>query len=118
MSLILKDPMKYKEIKDMFEKEDEETLANTIAYMRNMTEGDIGEFLDFLGRFFRHIRLNNKMSLRSFCKKYNIDPKIVSEVERGYRLPNLELMDIYLRDDIKKRQDENPPLIQEKNKKD
>ena len=101
MSLIIQDPVKYKEMKDKFEKEDEITLSNTIAYIRNMSDADIGEFLDFLGRFFHHIRVNNNMSLRAFCKKHHISPTIVSEVERGLRLPDITLMDIYLRDDIK-----------------
>ena len=101
MSLILEDPTKYKEMRDKFQKEDEDTLNNTITFMRNMSDGDIGEFLEFLGKFFHHIRLNNNMTLRSFCVKYNLSSSIVAEVERGLRLPNLDLMDIYLRDDIR-----------------
>lgn len=105
MSLMLEDPIKYKEMRAKFKKEDEETVKNTVAFMKNMSEGDIGDFLDYLGRFFHHTRVNNKMSLRAFCKKYSLDAKIVSDVERGLRLPNLELMDIYLRDDIKEKPD-------------
>jgi len=110
MSLILDDPTKYKEMRDKFEKEDEETLKNTITFMRDMDDADIGEFLDFLGKFFHHIRVNNKVSLRSFCLKYNLDPVIVSEIERGLRLPNLDLMDIYLRDDVKVSDDDTPEI--------
>ena len=116
MSIILEDPTKYKEMRDKFQREDEATVNNTIAYIKSMTDGDIGDFLNFLGKFFHHIRVNNNMSLRSFCKKYNIDPKIVSDVERGLRLPNLELMDIYLRDDIKEKND--GPEITETKKED
>jgi len=110
MSLLFEDPIKYKEMRDKFQKEDEETVKNTVAYIKSMSNGDIEDFLDHLGRFFHHIRVNNKMSLRAFCKKYGIDPKIVSDVERGLRLPDLELMDIYLRDDIKEKPD-NKNLI-------
>jgi len=110
MSLILEDPKKYKEMKEKFIKEDEATVSNTIAFMRAMSDDDIGEFLDYLGKFFHHIRMNNKMSLRSFCLKYNLDPTIVSEIERGLRLPNLDLMDIYLRDDIKASDDDGTEI--------
>ena len=103
--MILEDPEKYKELRDTFQKEDDATLANTIAHIRNMTDADMSEFLGFLGRFFHNIRMNNKMTLRSFCKKYDLSPVIISEVERGLRLPNLDLMDIYLRDDIKEKYD-------------
>jgi len=118
MSLILEDPTKYKEMRDKFQKEDEETLKNTIAFMRAMKDEDIGEFLDFLGKFFHHIRMNNKVSLRTFCLKYNLNPTIVSEVERGLRLPNLEMMDIYLRDDIKVRDEDDTPEITKTQKED
>jgi len=110
MSLILEDPKKYKEMKEKFQKEDEATFNNTISFMRSMTDDDIGEFLDHLGKFFHHIRMNNKMSLRSFCLKYNLEPTIVSEIERGLRLPNLDLMDIYLRDDIKASDDDTTEI--------
>lgn len=108
MSLILKDPKKYKEMKEKYQKEDETTLKNTIDFMRAMKDGDIEEFLDFLGKFLHHIRMNNNMSLRSFCKKYSLSPTIVSEIERGLRLPNIDVMDIYLRDDIKESKDDTP----------
>ena len=105
MSLILEDPKKYKEMADEFQKKDDAVFKNTLAYMHSMSDGDIGEFLEFLGKFFHHVRLNNKMSLRRFCMKYNLDPIIISEIERGLRLPDLTLMDIYLRD-TKKDKDE------------
>ena len=103
MSLILKDPKKYQEMKDKFKEQDDATFSNTLAYMRNMSDEDIGEFLDFLGRFLHHIRMNNKMSLRAFCEKHSLDPTVISEVERGLRLPDINLIDIYLRDDIKEK---------------
>jgi len=103
VSLILEDPIKYKEMRDRFQKEDEDTLKNTITLMRNMSDSEIEEFLEFLGKFFHRIRLNNNMTLRSFCIKYNLSSVAVANIERGLSLPNLDLMDIYLRDDIKEK---------------
>lgn len=108
MSLILEDLGKYKEMRDKFQKDDEATLANTLAHIRNMSDTEMIDFLDSLGRFFHHIRINNKVTLRAFCKKYDLSSVVISEVERGLRLPNLDLMDIYLRDDIKEKHDNKP----------
>jgi len=110
MSLILEDPKKYQEMKDKFLKEDETTLKNTIEFMRNMSDGDISDLLDGLGRFLHHIRVNNNMSLRAFSRKYNLSPVIVSEIERGLRLPNIDVLDIYLRDDIKEKNVSTPVI--------
>ena len=107
MSLIIEDPQKYKELRDEFQKIDEATLANTVALIKNSSDADISSFLDSLGRFLHNIRVNNKMTLRSFCKKYELSPVIIGEIERGLRLPNLELLDIYLRDDIKEKHDDS-----------
>jgi len=103
MSLIFTDPKKYKEIKDHFEEQDKNTFKNTLAYIKNMSESDLGDFLESIGKFLHQVRINNNLNLRSFCKKYNLDPTVVSEIERGLRLPNIDLLDIYLRDDIKKK---------------
>ena len=90
MSLILEDLWKYRDLKDKFKKSDDDTLANTLAHIRNMPDAEIIEFLDSLGRFLHNIRVNNKMTLSSFCKKYELSSVVVSEIERGLRLPNLE----------------------------
>jgi len=63
-----------------------------------MRDAELIECLDVLGRFLHNLRINNKYTLRSFCKKHDLDPCIVSEVERGLRLPNMDLMDLYLID--------------------
>ncbi len=103
MSLILQDIEKYKKMVDEFKKEDAATLSNTVAYIRNMSDSDIADFLDFLGKFLRTIRCNNNMSLRSFCLKHDISSVVISEIERGLRLPNIDILDIYLRDDLKEK---------------
>lgn len=113
MSLIFEDLGKYKNIKDKFQKEDEATLENTLAQIRNMSDTEMTDFLDSLGRFFRHIRINNKVTLRSFCEKYDLSSIVISEVERGLRLPNLDLMDIYLRDDIKEKNEEKQDSVED-----
>jgi hypothetical protein len=94
-------------MRDRFQKEDEDTLKNTITLMRNMSDSEIEEFLEFLGKFFHRIRLNNNMTLRSFCIKYNLSSVAVANIERGLSLPNLDLMDIYLRDDIKEKKNDS-----------
>jgi len=101
MSQILEDPTKYKDMVKKFQEKDEAVLKSTLSYMHSMSDSDIHEFLDFLGKFFHHVRVNNKMSLRRFCLKYNLDPIVISEVERGLRLPDVTPMDLYLRDSIK-----------------
>jgi len=103
MSIMFKDPIKYKKIVEEFEKQEENLLKNTLTSIRNMDDNSLGEFLDHLGKFLHHIRRNNQMSLRAFCKKYNLKTSVVAEVERGLRLPDLEIMDIYLRDGIKEK---------------
>ena len=41
------------------------------------------KFLKIVGRFHRWIRIRRKLTLRAYCKKYNIDPSMLSRFEIG-----------------------------------
>lgn len=47
------------------------------------------------GEFFRKKRLDNDMTLREFCREYNLDPGNISKIERGKIPPSLNRIEEY-----------------------
>jgi len=77
---------------------DKKSLLNkTIKEIRLKDDDSLIEFLSNLGIFLKKVRISKGYSLKVFCDKYRLNPEVICDLENGFILPDLLLLDIYLR---------------------
>lgn len=96
MSLIFEDPQKYLEITNEMRRQDNETLANTLAKIRSMTDEEWVSKLSLLGSILQDIRVTAGQTMRDFkLANVKIELSDISRAERGLALPSDDLIRHY-----------------------
>ena len=96
MSLIFEDPQRYLEVTKEMQRQDDETLANTLEKIRSMTDEEWRSKLALLGGMLQDIRVTAGQTLRDF-KQANVGVELsdISRAERGLALPSDDLIRHY-----------------------